>query len=324
MSIRAQRHLLHALALAAALPLPALAADWPQRPIRWIVPYVAGTGPDNTARIVAEPLGRLLGQPVVVENRGGAAGNIGAQQAARAEPDGYTWIYSAAPMAANMKIYQQPGFDAMRDFDHVSRISASDIVLVVPAQSGVTNVQDLIARGKAAPGKMNYASGGVGTPAHLGMELFLAEAGIKATHVPYKGASEAVNALLGQQVELAMPIFSVAYSQVEAGRLTALAVASEHRNPMLPDVPTFAEAGLPAVRLTSWGGVSLPAGTPEAIRRRVGDAVHQALTEVTVQRALVAAGGRISPSTPQDYAADFVQEMTLTDSMMRRVGLAPQ
>lgn len=305
-------------------PFCASAASWPERPIKWVVPYVAGTSPDNAARILSETLGPMLGQPIVVENRGGAAGNIGAQMAARAAPDGYTWVYSAAPMAANMLIYAQPGYNAMKDFDHVARISESDVLLVVKSDSDIDSVEELIARARAKPGTLNYASGGVGTPSHLGMELFLNEAGVQATHVPYKGASEAVNAVLGDQVEFSMPIFGVAYPQVQAGRLKALAVASKRRNARLPDVPTLAEQGVENVDLVSWGGVSLPAGTPEPIIKKVYGALHEALQNPKVAEALAALGSRISPSTRDEYEKNFEREIAMTETIMKRLDMAPQ
>lgn len=323
-SVPSSRYLLgFALGMVLA-PLCAVAASWPERPIKWVVPYVAGTSPDNAARILSDALGPILGQPIVIENRGGAAGNIGAQIAARAVPDGYTWVYSAAPMAANMLIYAQPGYDAMKDFDHVTRISESDVLLVVKSDSDIDSLEELIARARARPGALNYASGGVGTPSHLGMELFLKEAGIEATHVPYKGASEAVNAVLGDQVEFSMPIFGVAYPQVQAGRLKALAVANTQRNARLPDVPTLAEKGVANVNLVSWGGVSLPAGTPEPIIKQVHSALHQALQDPKVAEALVALGSRISPSTREEYGKNFESEMAVTETIMKRLEMAPQ
>jgi len=318
------RYLLGLVLGMALAPLCAGAASWPERPIKWVVPYVAGTSPDNAARILSDALGPILGQPIVIENRGGAAGKIGAQIAARAAPDGYTWVYSAAPMAANMLIYAQPGYDAIKDFDHVTRISESDVLLVVKSDSDIDSLEELIARARARPGALNYASGGVGTPSHLGMELFLNEAGIEATHVPYKGASEAVNAVLGDQVEFSMPIFGVAYPQVQAGRLKALAVANTRRNVRLPDVPTLAQEGVENVNLVSWGGVSLPAGTPEPIIKQVYGALHEALQNPKVTEALAALGSRISPSTREEYERNFENEIAVTETIMKRLDMAPQ
>ncbi|MDQ0037840.1 tripartite-type tricarboxylate transporter receptor subunit TctC [Variovorax boronicumulans] len=321
-----RRQLCKALAaslLPAAWPAFAADADWPSRPIKWVLPYLAGTGPDNTARALAEAVGTLLGQPVVIENRGGAAGNIGARLVARAPADGYTWIYSAAPMAANMRMYANPGYDAIKDFRHIMRLTTSDILLIVHPSSGIDTVRDLIERTRANPGKLDYASGGVGTPSHLGMELFLSAAGVQAMHVPYKGASELVNAVLGKQVLFAMPIFSVAHPHVQAGRLKALAVAGSQRNPALPELPTLAEAGVPGVSLTSWGGISVPARTPDPIVAKIHAAFEEALRQPAVRTIIEVSGGSVSPSSSQEYAKGFVQEIALTETMMKKAQLAP-
>ena len=319
-------------AIAASALLPAIAraagtattAAWrPTRPVKWIVPYLAGTGPDNGARILAEAVGPLLGQPVIIENRGGAAGNIGARQVARAAPDGYTWIYSAAPMAANMRMQQNPGYDAVKDFRHIMRLTTSDVLLVVNPASGIQTMQELVARAKATPGKLDYASGGVGTPSHLGVELFLQAAGVQATHVPYKGASELVNAVLGNQVSFGMPIFSVAFPHVQGGKLRALGVAGTKRNASLPQVQTLAELGLRGVELTSWGGVSVPAGTPDHIAARLYEVFSQALKQPAVITALTELGSEVSPSTPEAYLQAFASEIELTERMMKTAKLQP-
>ena len=174
------------LLAAAALPRTARAnPDWPARTLKWVVPYQPGTAPDNTVRPVAEAMAELLKQPVVVENRGGAGGNIGAQLVARAPADGYTWIYSATTMSINMRLHRTPGFDVMKDFLHVARIGVSDVLLVAHPASGLRTVKDLVDRCRREPGRLNFGSGGIGTPAHLGAELMLGVAGVTATHVPY-------------------------------------------------------------------------------------------------------------------------------------------
>jgi tripartite-type tricarboxylate transporter receptor subunit TctC len=307
------------------LPWPALAAEaWPTRPIKWIVPYLPGTGPDITARVLAEGVAPILGQPVVIENRAGAAGNIGARLAARSPADGYTWVYSSAPMAANMRMYKVPGYDALKDFRHIMRTTSSDVALIVNPASGIGSLDELLARLKAAPGKLDYASGGVGTPSHLGVELMLSAAHASATHVPYKGASELVNAVLGNQVTFGMPILSVAHPQIVAGNLHALALAGPVRNPSLPQVPTFAEVGLPGVELVSWGGISVPAGTSDAIAGRIQEAFERALKQPSVIAGLVNAGGQITPLPPDAYTRGFTDEMALTEVMMKRAGLQSQ
>lgn len=307
-----------------SLAQSAESSPWPERPIRWVVPYMAGTAPDTGARAYAEVMGKALGQPIVVENRGGAGGNIGAQAVARAAADGYTWISSAGPMATNMHMYQQPGYDALQDFRHLTQMSEADILLVAHPGLGVRSVAELLEYARKNPGKLNYASGGVGTPSHLGMELFLKQAGIQATHVPYKGAGESVNAVIGGQVDMAMPIFGVAAPMAEGGRLTALAVANDKRNELLPAVPTLAEEGVAGVVLTSWGGLSVPAGTPDAVARRIIEEVHQAAQSALVRQTARAAGSRIAVGSEAEYVRLFEREMALTREMMEVLGLQPQ
>jgi tripartite-type tricarboxylate transporter receptor subunit TctC len=322
-----RRQLLGRAAAASFLPL---AAPWahadqayPSRPIKWVLPYLAGTGPDTTARILADAVGQLLGQAVIIDNKGGVAGNLGARLAAKAAPDGYTWVYSAAPMAANMYMYKNPGYDALKDFRHIMGLTSSDIVLIVNANSDIRSVADLLDKARAQPGQLSYASGGVGTPSHLGVEMILRARQAKALHVPYKGASELVNAVLGDQVVFGAPIFAVAYPQILAGKLRALAVAGPERNLKLPQVPTLAEAGVPGVELTSWGGVSVPAGTPEPIVAQIQAAFEKAMRDPKVVQALEAQGGQVLVREGAAYRNAFVKEMAFTEAMMKQVGLQP-
>lgn len=314
------------LLLAAGLALAgaAQADDFPSRPIKWIVPYLPGTAPDITVRITAEALSEVLKQPVVVENKGGAAGNLGAQIAARSAPDGYTWVYSATPMATNMRMYRKPGFDVMKDFIHVGGITQSDVVLVVAADSGIATAAELVERARKQPGKLSYASGGVGTPAHMGAELILKQTGVQALHVPYKGASESANAVLGKQVDFAMTISSVSLPHINGGKLRALAVTAPQRNPRLPQVPTLAEAGIPGVSLVSFGGLSLPAGTPAPIVQRVAEALRKALANPEVRAKLEANGAAVVASSSEEYAQNLRSEIALTEKLMKVAGIAPQ
>jgi tripartite-type tricarboxylate transporter receptor subunit TctC len=327
MSHITRRQLLRHGALAATLlplatPRLALAQDpYPNHAIKWVVPYLAGTGPDTTTRILAEAVSPILGQPVIVDNRAGAAGNIGARSVAKAAADGYTWIYSAAPMAANMHMYRNPGFDALKDFRHIMRLTSSDIVVIVNGKSDIRSMQDLLARAKAKKGQMNYASGGVGTPSHLGVEMILSASDADATHVPYKGASELVNAVIGEQVIFGAPIFSVAYPFIRSGQLRALAVAGGRRNPVLPEVPTLAEQGIKGAQLTSWGGLSVPAGTPDAVVERIRAAFQQALTQPKVIALLQQQGGMVDLQDSAAYVQGFKDEMSFTEAMMKKVGL---
>lgn len=300
------------------------AQDYPTRPIKWIVPYLAGTAPDSTVRIVADALAGELKQPVVVDNKGGAAGNLGAQIAARATPDGYTWVYSATTMSTSMRMYKKPGYDVMKDFTHVGRITLSDLTVAVHPDSGMASLKDLLDRARKQPGKLTYGTGGVGTPAHMAAELMLSTAGVEALHVPYKGASESANAVLGKQVDFALTISSVSLPHVLGGKALGLAVTGARRNPRLPQVPTLAEAGLPGVVVASFGGLSVPAATPAPVVKRIEEALAKVLAQPEVRARLEANGGVVSPSTPQEYADNLRSEIALTERMMKSAKLEAQ
>jgi tripartite-type tricarboxylate transporter receptor subunit TctC len=206
----------------------------------------------------------------------------------------------------------------------VGRITQSDVVMVVSPESGIHSAQELLERAKKSPGKLTYASGGVGTPAHMGAELILASAGAKALHVPFKGATESANAVMAKQVDFALTLSSVSLPFIEAGKLVPLAVTAPKRNPRLPNVPTLAEAGIPNVSLVSFGGLSVPAGTPAPIVKKIGDALEQALAEPEVHKRLEANGALVAPAMGAEYAKDLQAEIALTEKMMRVAGIAAQ
>ncbi|MFO1288540.1 MAG: tripartite tricarboxylate transporter substrate binding protein [Rubrivivax sp.] len=316
------------LAAAALLAGPALAlaqtGDWPNRPIKFIVPYLAGTAPDTSARTIADAMGPMLKQTIVVENKPGAAGNLGAQIAARSAPDGYTWVYAASPMAGSMRMYKKPGFDVLKDFAMVGRISVSDLLVIAPVDSGLRNLGDLLERARRNPGKLNYASGGVGSPAHLGAELMLGAGGVTANHVPFKGASESLNAVIGKQVDFALTISSVALPQWKAGKVAALGITSAKRNPALAAVPTLIEQGLAGVEIVSFGGLAVPAGTPPSIVKRMNEVLREALAKPEVRAAIDAQGATPAPSSPEEYAEAMRAEIALTEKMMKAARLEAQ
>lgn len=300
------------------------AQDYPTRSIRWIVPFLAGTAPDNTVRIVADAMGGILKQSVIVDNKGGVAGNLGAQMAARAPADGYTWVYSATPMASNMRMYKKPGFDVMKDFSHVGRIAISDLTVLVSPDSGIKSIKELIERAKKEPGKLSYASGGIGSPAHMGAELMLNMVNAEVLHVPYKGASESATAVIGKQVDFALAISSVAMPHITAGRLVPLAVTGPQRNARQPNTPTLAESGWPGLHITSFGGLSVPAATPAPTVRRIAEALAKALAMPEVRARLEAQGGTVAPSTSEEYRDALFAEIGLTEKMMKSAKLDAQ
>ncbi len=307
-----------------AFSTTALAQDYPQRSIRWVVPYLAGTAPDNTVRVVADAMSQILKQPVIVDNKAGVAGNLGAQIAAKAPADGYTWVYSATPMASNMRMYKKPGFDVMKDFTHVGRIAISDLTVAVSPESGIKTLKDLMDRARKEPGKLSYASGGVGSPAHMGAELMLGLAGAEALHVPYKGASESATAVIGKQVDFALAISSVAMPHISAGRLQPLAVTGGQRNARQPNTPTLAESGWPGLSITSFGGLSVPSGTPAPVVKRIAEALTKALATPEVKTRLEAQGGSLAPSSPEEYRDALQAEIGLTEKMMKSAKLEAQ
>jgi len=298
--------------------------DFPSRPIKWIVPYLAGTSPDITVRITGDAMSKILGQPIVVENRGGVAGNLGAQLAAKAPADGYTWVYSSSPMATNMRMYRHPGFDVMKDFVHVGRIMQSDSVIVVHPDAGIATVKDLVERLRKNPGKLAYASGGVGSPSHMGAELLLAATKTKALHVPYKGASESTHAVAGKQVDFAIALVGPSLPHIQGGKLKPLAVLSSKRNARLDKVPTLAEAGVPGIALVSFGGLAVPKGTPAPVVNKVRDALTQALAMPDVRERLEATGASVVPSTPEEFAQSLQAEIALTEKLMKVANIEAQ
>jgi tripartite-type tricarboxylate transporter receptor subunit TctC len=311
------------LALALLASTAAHAQDFPSRPIKWIVPYLAGTSPDLTTRIVGEAMGDILKQPIVVENKGGVAGNLGAIAAAKSAPDGYTWVYSGSPMASSMRMYRKPGFDALKDFVHIGRMGTSELTVVTSPETGIKSLQDLLERARKNPGKLSYASGGIGSPAHMASELVLHTAKAEALHVPYKGASESVNAVMGKQVDFAVTVTSVSLPHVKSGKLIPLAVTSASRNPLIPNVPTLSESGV-AVTLTSFGGLSVPAGTPPAVTQRIADALQVALSRPEVKNKLESLGGRVTPSTSQEFVDALRAEIDQTEQMMKFANVEAQ
>jgi tripartite-type tricarboxylate transporter receptor subunit TctC len=262
------RKILVAAALVWAANAPA--QSWPARPIHMIVPFPAGSSPDLVARILAEKLAPALGQPVVVENRPGAGGNLGTGLVAKAAPDGYTIGFSIpGPLAVNSVLYRKMEYDPFKDLAPVCLVAASPNLLVVDPRLNVNSVQELVALAKSQPGKLNYGSVGSGSASHLTMELFKEAAGIDIVHVPYPGSPQVNAAILSGQVAAGFVVPATAMPLVESGRLKAIAVTTSVRSIVLPGYPTLAEAGYPEVVSTAWQGVVAPAKTPAAIVERL-------------------------------------------------------
>ena len=290
----------------------ARADDYPNHPIRVIVPFAAGGAADAVARIVGKYIGDALGQPVVVEDRGGAGGIIGAEIVKNAEPDGYTLLLGqSGPISINPGIYTKLSYDPEKDFAPISMTTAYPYILVVNPSLGVKTVAELVALAKSKPGQLNYGTAGVGVSNHLVTELFDDKAGIKMTHVPYRGTSLAVADLLAGHVEVVFADPVSALSQVRAGKLIALAVTSKERSPVAPDVPTIAESGYPGFDAIAWHGFMAPAGTPQPVIDRLNAEILKALKDPPSAKLIEQQAMQIVGNSPQEFAGFIKQDIEL-------------
>lgn len=299
------KRLVHAL-LAAMVVLPvAAAAQAPQAggqaPLRLIVPFTPGTGIDLIARVVGPRLGDRLGRTVVVDNRAGASGNIGTEAVVRAAPNGSTLLVSVNTLVMNRSLYPQLPFDPVKDLVPVSLTSWGQLLLVTHPQSGMKTAGDLVARARATPGKLNYASPGVGTPHHMSMELFKQTAGVFLTHIPYRGTAPAVTDLIGGQVDAMFLPIHVALPQIKAGKLVPLGIGSDKRHALLPDVPTLAQARAGNVNVDMWYGVFAPPGTPPETVARLNRELREILASPEVRTAFQTQGMDPASSTPEEF-----------------------
>jgi tripartite-type tricarboxylate transporter receptor subunit TctC len=309
--------------MAALMPLAANAQPYPGKPIRIIVPYPAGGAVDIIARIVGQPLSEALKQPVIIDNRPGASANIGMEMAAKAAPDGYVLLMASNGIATNMTLFPNLPFDGRRDFAPVARIGFAPLVIVVPAASPARSLKDLVSEAKAEPGKLTYASAGNGSSGHLAGELLKSSAKIDVLHVPYKGGAPAITDLLGERISF-MPINPVeVIVHIRSGRLRALAVGSNKRVPLLPEVPTVAEAGLPGYEATVWWGLVAPAGTPREVVEKLNAETNKALADPAVASKLSELGVVITGGNPQRFAAFIEAQTDLWSGVIKAAGIKP-
>ncbi|MEO8303386.1 MAG: tripartite tricarboxylate transporter substrate binding protein [Betaproteobacteria bacterium] len=295
-----------ALLFAATVPT-AGAQPWPSKPVRLIVPFTPGGSQDVIGRMFAQKVSESLGQPVVVENKAGAGGQIATQEVARAAPDGYTLLLSTgAQMAIEPSLRANVGYGPMKDFTHVVHLADAPLVLLAVPALPVANAKELLAYAKANPGKVNTASTGNGTYTHLTLELLKAATGANLTHVPYKGAAPAFTDMLGGQVQTMFTTTASAQPYTSTNRLKALAVTSKKRSPLFPSAPTFAEEGVPQLDVAVWIGIAAPAGTPPAVVARLSADFNKALASPEVREKLATLGAEPVGGTPESFT-QFVQ-----------------
>ena len=284
--------------------IPASSQPYPNRPIKFIIPFPPGGGLDHTARTIGPKLAEVLGQSIVIENKAGAGGIVGAEFAKNQPADGYTiFLGNTGTMGLYPAVYQKLPYDALKDFVPVGQLISNTLVAVIGAQVPANTLAEFIAWAKANPGKVSYASGGSGAITHLAGEMLKTQAGIDMLHVPYKGSAPAVTDLLGGQVHLLIDVAAVSQQHVKAGKLKALAVTSAKRNPAFPDLPTFDEAGLKGYQATGWQGILVPAGTPRAVIDRLADAVQKVMADPAIREKFMAVGSEAMPTGPDAFAA---------------------
>jgi tripartite-type tricarboxylate transporter receptor subunit TctC len=308
---RTLNRLLAATALTFALPWsrPASAQEtWPSKPVRLVVPFAPGGSTDVIARMMAQRLGELWGQTVVVDNRSGAGGNLGADIVAKSPADGYTLLFASGSITINPQLYRHMPFDTKKDLVPVTNVASGPMLIVVPDDSPAKTLKDLIAMAKAKPGSINFGSAGVGSQVHLAGENFANAAGVDITHVPYKGEAPAYTDLMGHQTQMMVGNFAAASALLGKGRLRALAVTGKERSPLLPDVPTAAESGLPGFENTGWFGVLAPAGTPRAVIDKVHRDCAQTLAATDTKARLYVQGMTPVGNSPAEFGKQMDEE----------------
>jgi tripartite-type tricarboxylate transporter receptor subunit TctC len=307
-----RRNMLHVactLALA-VLWQPATAQNYPDKPIRLVVPFSAGGGTDILARDVGPRLSEALGQPVIIDNKGGAGGNIGSDIVARAPADGYTLLFGSNTLSINAGLYQKLPFDPVRSFAPVGLVASAPLVLVTPPDTGIQSVRGLVNAAKTKPGTLNWSAPGNGTPHHLATELFNQMTGSQIVHIQYKGGGPAIADLLGRQTQASILTLSSVQAYINSGKLRALGVATSQRSSLMPEVPTIAEAGVPGYEVNLWYGLFAPAGTPAAVVQALNQALNKILVDKALQTRFAGLGYEPQPGTPESLAKLLAEDMT--------------
>ena len=306
----------------AVLALPAQAQNYPNRPIRFVVPFPPGGGTDTVARLIAQPLGERLKQQIIIDNRSGANAIIGTDIGAKAPPDGYTWVYCLpASVSVNPTLYRNLPYDPARDFSPVIQLNTIALLLTVSNSLPAKNVAELVALAKARPGALNYASSGNGGAAHLAMALFNVRAGLNMVHVPYKGGAPAMTDLISGQVQIMAGPMIAAMPHVKSGRVRALAVMSQKRVPGMPDLPTAGET-VKGYESSIWHGVLMPKGVPPAILRQVNREINDLLKQPDVRERMAGQGAETVGGSPEEFAAWIKADTDKYSKLLKQIGLA--
>ncbi|ARP92135.1 ABC transporter substrate-binding protein [Bordetella genomosp. 9] len=311
--------------LAAALIATAPArAEWPERPIDLIVPFPAGSSPDLLARIVSEPLSKALGQPIIVQNKPGAGGNIGTRLAAEAKPDGYTVLFTInGPLTTAPTLYRKTlGYDPFNDLAPVTLVATSPNVLVVPSDLGIKTVEQFVKLAKERPGALNYGSVGPGSASQLAMEMFKGQAGLDIAHIPYPGFPQVISAIISGDIQSSFMVPAIAMPQARNGKATVLAVTSLQRAETLPDIPTMAEQGYPGFEAISWDAILVPAGTPSTVIERLNSELARIISSDKVRQQMAVQYFTPAPSSPEQLTDRMRDEKARWDAVIKKLNLS--
>jgi tripartite-type tricarboxylate transporter receptor subunit TctC len=312
-----------AAAAFAATTSVAAAQAWPTRPITMISPFTAGNANDVVARVVLDEMSKTLGQTIVIENKPGGGGSIGAALVAKAAPDGYTVLLHSSSLSSQVVLHKSLPFDPLKDFAPAVLFGVQPSVLVTSPSKGYKSVADLVAAAKAKPGALNFASAGIGAASHMAAERFNQATGIKAQHIPFRGPVEAFTELMAGRIDYYFLPISPALPVIENGKLVALAVSTPTRAPALPNIPTVIEAGYPGAQYLFWGGLSVPAKTPRAVIDRLHDEGAKALKLAAVQARLDKLGVQPMPMTADEFGAFFRKDVADTIKLAKDIGIVP-
>jgi tripartite-type tricarboxylate transporter receptor subunit TctC len=321
-----RRQLLQSAVSAALVPSLVQAQDkYPSKPITWVCPYAAGGNADSRSRQVAKAMSAILGQPIIIDNKAGAGGNIGTEVIARAKPDGYTiGMGNFAPLAVNHALFKKLNFDPANDIVPIGLIEKGPLILMVRNDSPYKSVKDIVAAAKANPGKLSYASGGIGGSHHLSGALLENAAGIDLIHAPYKSGAAGATDLMGGQVQMMFEQMYSAMPAIKGGRLRALAITSKTRSPLLPDLPTMAEQGFPAIEVLNWQGLIAPKGISPELVKTLNAALNKALQDPEVKEKILSQGNEMGGGTPEVFAALVKAEAPRWGKVVRDAKIEPE